>query len=53
MQSKAWKFCPECGKELSETFKYCPECGEAVLHEARGQRQVIWSENATTAGFNQ
>jgi predicted amidophosphoribosyltransferase len=27
---KPWKFCPECGKKLTEGWKFCPDCGEKL-----------------------
>ena len=27
METKRWKFCPECGGKLEESWKHCAECG--------------------------
>ena len=27
METKRWKFCPECGGKLEEPWKHCAACG--------------------------
>ena len=27
------RYCPKCGKEITDTMKYCPKCGYHILYE--------------------
>jgi hypothetical protein len=33
----AWKFCPQCGKELRAEWKHCSECGNDIGVTAQPQ----------------
>lgn len=43
--SETMKFCPNCGKEVSEDTKFCPNCGKRLI-EIQG-KQIATSEEVS------
>jgi endogenous inhibitor of DNA gyrase (YacG/DUF329 family) len=40
------KYCPECGKELSDNPKFCPECGKQIEGKKESVNEVFKKRHA-------
>ena len=39
------KYCPNCGKEVSEDIKFCPNCGKDMTSNSNNNEQVQNNNN--------